>query len=382
VGATLKDVALKAGVSVKTVSNVVNGYVHVTEDMRARVLAALKELNYQPNLSARYLRTKHVGVLAFVIPDLSNAYFSDIGNSIIDAAASQSYTVLIDHSHGERSKELLVVNGLRPHLIDGIILHPIALQAEDLRERTAEIPLVLLGEHFFVDVPYDHISIDNIAAARLATTHLLAMGKRRIAAIGAPEGGLQHIQHSQPSTGVPSSRETALTPSDEVGDGYSKRAGSFETARQRLEGYVQALTEAGLPLDPQLVVFPGPSDETCDRYYHREGGAEAMRQLLTLKEPPDAVFCFNDLMALGAIRALHQAGLRIPDDVAVIGYDDIEEGRYATPSLTTIAPDKKQLGELAVSFLIGRINKTRTALPETVEVPFQLIVRESTQGRK
>lgn len=367
-GATLKDVALKAGVSVKTVSNVVNGYVHVTEDMRARVLSALKELNYQPNLSARYLRTKHMGVLTFVIPDLSNAYFSDIGNAIIDAAAAQSYTVLIDHSHGERSQELLVVNGLRPHLIDGIILHPIALQAEDLRERTAEIPLVLLGEQF-LDVPYDHISIDNIAAARLATNHLLTIGKRRIAAIGAPEGGLQH---QRPSTGVSSSS----------GNGYYQRAGSFEPARQRMEGYVQALKEAELPLDPQLIVFPGPSDETGDRYYHREGGAEAMRKLLTLKEPPDAVFCFNDLMALGVIRALHQAGLHIPEDVAVIGYDDIEEGRYATPSLTTIAPDKKQLGELAVSFLIGRINKTRTVPPETVEVPFRLIVRESTQGRK
>jgi len=357
VGATLKDVALKAGVSVKTVSNVVNGYIHVTEEMRERVHSALKELNYQPNLPARYLRTKHVGVLAFVIPDLSNAYFSDIGNAVIDAAASQSYTVLIDHCHGERSKELLVVNGLRPHLIDGIILHPIALQAEDLRERTAKIPLVLLGEHS-LDVPYDHITIDNIAAARLATAHLLAIGKRRIAAIGAPEGGLQH---SQPSTNV---------------------LGSVETARLRLEGYVQALAEAGMPLDPQLVVYPGPTNETCDLFYKREGGAEAMRQLLKLKEPPDAVFCFNDLMALGVIRTLHQAGLRIPEDVAVIGYDDIEEGRYATPSLTTSAPDKKQLGVLAASFLIGRINETRTGPPETIEVPFQLIVRESTQGRR
>jgi DNA-binding LacI/PurR family transcriptional regulator len=105
-----------------------------------------------------------------------------------------------------------------------------------------------------------------------------------------------------------------------------------------------------------------------------------MRQLLALAAPPDAVFCFNDLLALGAMRALQQAGCRIPDDVAVIGFDDIEEARFATPSLTTIAPDKEQMGELAVSFLLGRIDGTRTNPPEQVEVPFRLIVRESTAG--
>jgi DNA-binding LacI/PurR family transcriptional regulator len=141
---------------------------------------------------------------------------------------------------------------------------------------------------------------------------------------------------------------------------------------RRLRGYTEALEEAGLPVDAELIM-PVAS-------YSRRDGAEAMRQLLALHAPPDAVFCFNDLLALGALRALHEAGRRVPEDVAVTGFDDIEEARFATPSLTTIAPDKEQMGALAVSFLLGRIAGTRTGPPERVEVPFRLIVRESTAG--
>ncbi len=349
--ATLKDVALRAGVSVKTVSNVVNGYIHVKDEMRERVRIALEELNYQPNLSARYLRTGRMGVITLAIPDLSNAYFSDIGNAIIAAATSQSYTVLIDHTDGERDKERLVIDGLRPHLIDGIILSALALKAEDIQARKVQLPLVLLGERFLSDA-YDHVSIDNVAAARLATHHLLELGRRRIAAIGAP----------------------------------NVLMGETETARFRLNGYTEALTQAGMSVDPRFIVSMKPShahDESHtlhEMFYKREGGAEAMHQLLALEQPPDAVFCFNDLMALGAIRTLHKAGYRIPEDIAVVGFDDIEEGHFSTPSLTTIAPDKRMIGERAVSFLLGRINGTRTGQPEQVEVPFQLIVRESTVG--
>jgi len=351
VAATLKDVALRAGVSIKTVSNVVNGYVHVKEEMRERVRVALDELNYQPNLSARYLRTGRMGVITLAIPDLSNAYFSDIGNAVIAAASSQSYTVLIDHTDGERAKERLVIDGLRPHLIDGIILSPLGLEAEDIQVRKVQIPLVLLGERFLSNT-YDHVSIDNVAAARLATNHLLELGRRRIAAIGAPNALI----------------------------------GETETARLRMNGYTEALTQKGLPIDPSLVISMKPTHAVSEphtvrvMFYKREGGAEAMHQLLALEHPPDAVFCFNDLMALGAIHVLHKAGYRVPDDVAVVGFDDIEEGRFSTPPLTTIAPDKKMIGELAVSFLLGRINGTRTVEPEHVEVPFQLVIRESTAG--
>ncbi len=334
--ATLKDVAMRAGVSIRTVSNVVNNYEHVTNEMRQRVQVALEELNYQPNLSARYLRNGHSGVLAFAIPDLSNVYFSDIGKAVIAAAEARGYSVLVDHTHGERAKERLAVNGLRPHLIDGIILSPLSLEPEDLNLRQKGQPVVLLGERF-LDVPYDHVTYDNVTAARLATQHLLSLGRRRIAALGM--------------------QKTLI--------------GETETARFRLRGYIEALTEANIPIDQQLIVRDIP-------LYSRTNGAQGIRQLLTLDTPPDGVFCFNDHMALGAIRALYEAGLRVPDDVAVVGFDDIEDGRFTIPSLTTISPDKEKIGELAVEFLLGRIAGTRTGPPERAEVPCHLVVREST----
>ena len=338
--ATLKDVAQRAGVSIKTVSNVVHGYVHVTDEVRERVRMALKELHYQPNLPARYLRTGRAGVLALAIPDLSNSYFSEVGNAIITAAAAGSYTVLIDCTGGERASESLIIDGLRPHLIDGVILSPLALEPEDLQPRQGRVPLVLLGEHLLdVDVPYDHVANSNVAAARLATEHLLKLGRRRIASIGN-----QATQSIAGGTGV----------------------------LRRLRGYSEALAKVGLPVDAQLIMQV--------EAYNQAEGARAMQRLLALDHPPDAVFCFNDLLAIGAMHTLHKAGCRVPDDIAVIGFDDIEEARFAIPSLTTIAPDKKRIGELTVSFLLGRIDGTRTGPPDRVEVPFRLIIRESTGG--
>jgi DNA-binding LacI/PurR family transcriptional regulator len=339
--ATLKDVAALAGVSIKTVSNVVNDLPLVAPATRARVQAAIDQLGYHPNLSARHLRNSQVGVVALAIPDLSNPYFSDIGNVVIAAARARDYTVLVDHTGGDRAQELLVINGLRPHLIDGLIVSPIQLEAEDLRSARAHVPIVLLGERL-LGSPWDHVAIDNVAAARLATSHLLSLGRRRIAAIGVPKDALG------------------------------------ATSRLRLQGYTQALQEAGHPIDAALLVPAAGLRRSDGAHAHRADGAYGMRRLLALEEPPDAVFCFNDLLALGAMRAIHDAGYRVPDDVAVIGFDDIEEGLYATPSLTTIAPSKEEIGQLAISLLLDRIQGRRTGGPEHVEASFRLVVREST----
>ena len=243
--------------------------------------------------------------------------------------------MLIDQTDGRAESEQLVLDGIRGRLIDGLILSPIALGAADLERRRDTTPLVLLGERVF-DGPADHVAIDNVAAARAATAHLIGLGRRRIAAIG----------------------DQALPTS--------------QTAHLRLRGFREAVSEAGLALRPEWVV-------EVDRY-HRADGAAAMRRLLEAPERPDAVFCFNDLMALGALREAHEHGVRVPEDVAVVGWDDIEEGRYSTPTLTTISPDKQRIASLAVDFLAARLDAGAEP-PHEVTAPFTLAVRESTIGR-
>src|SRR5215218_4162203 len=289
---SLRDVAALAGVSAKTVSNVVNGYVHVTEATRTRVQHAIDELHYRPNLAARQLRQGRSGVIALALPALDLPYFAELARSVITYAEDRGWTVLIDQTDGLVEREQLVLDGFRGQQIDGLIFSPISVGAEDLEQRRDETPLVLLGERVF-DGPADHVAIDNVAAARDATVHLVSLGRRRIAAIGDQ-------RH------VPTGR----------------------TAHLRLAGYRQALTAAGLPYDEELVL---PADD-----YHRSDGARSMGRLLELAEPPDAVLCFADLLALGALRTLLAAGYRVPDDVALVGFDDIEDSRFSTPTLTTV----------------------------------------------
>ena len=333
---SLKHVAARAGVSVKTVSNVVNGYQHVTEVTRARVQQAIEELHYRPNLAARNLRQGRSDVIAVALPELDAPYFGELARSLIKQAEAQGWTVLIDQTDGLVDREQLVLDGIRGRLIDGLIFSPLALGAEELQRRRDTVPLVLLGERVY-DGPADHVSIDNVAAARVATDHLVDLGRRRIAAIGD-----QPLAQSQ-------------------------------TAHLPLRGYREALSAAGVAASPDLVVEVGQ--------YHRADGAAAVRRLLAAPEPPDALFCFNDTLALGALRALHEARVRVPQDVAVVGWDDIEDGRFSTPTLTSISPDKAQIASLAVDFLAARLGDGRSAPPREVTADFTLAVRESTVGR-
>ncbi|MGC4811573.1 LacI family DNA-binding transcriptional regulator [Micromonospora sp. DT228] len=329
----LKDVAERAGVSVKTVSNVVNGYVHVRPDTRARVEEAIAELNYRPNLSARHLRKGRTGVIALAVPELDIPYFAELARYVVTAAAAYGWTVLIDQTGGRREQERVVASGITDHLIDGLIFSPLALTAEDLASLDGT-PMVLLGERV-EHGPADRVVIDNVAAAREITEHLITLGRRRIAAIG------------------------------------SQRTDEGASARLRLAGYRDALLAAGLDYDETLVA-PAPA-------WHRADGAAAMRGLLTSGVRPDAVFCFNDTLALGALRALHEAGLRAPEDVAVVGFDDIEDGRFSIPTLSTVAPDKERIAQLAVELLANRLDGDRTAPTRELSAPYRLELRESTQ---
>lgn len=352
-GVSLKDVAGLAGVSIKTVSNVVNNYQHVTPAMRARVQAAIDELGYVPNLTARHLRKGRTGILALAVPELGNPYFAELAGAVIDAAAEHDYTVLLDHTRGEREQEILVSQGFRGRVIDGLILSPIELEAEDLRSRSHDAPLVLLGEREY-DLPYDHIAIDNVAASRRAVRHLIGLGRTRIAYLGARTDRINF------------------------------------PAQLRLRGWRDELTAAGLTA-PDTLVAPTSG-------WDRGDGAQAMAWLLDSGQRPDAVFAYNDLVAVGAMRVLSERGLRVPWDVAVVGFDDIAEGRFGAVTLTTVSPDKQSIARLAVESVIGGLQGPEkgagTSPEQRPEQPagppdgreliaeFRLVERESTLGRR
>jgi LacI family repressor for deo operon, udp, cdd, tsx, nupC, and nupG len=335
VAVTLRDVAEHAGVSVRTVSNVVNDFAYVSEEMRVKVRAAVEELGYRPNLMARALRQGRSRVIGVGVPELAQPYFSELCGYIVEEAKRRSYTALIEQTGGDPVEERHLMN--RPkatHLLDGLIFNPLGLGEEELLDSTTGTSLLLLGERI-EGGPFDHVTIDNLAAARSATLHLAQLGRRHVAAIG-----------------------DLLTPAG-------------RTAHIRTEGYRQALKAAGLRYRKELVVRTSK--------FSRPEGAAAMEQLLLMRRPPDAVFCYSDVLALGAMRKAFELGIRIPQDVAVVGFDDIEEGRYSTPTLTTIGPDKHAIARFAVEQLLRRLDGN-DGPPVTLTADYQLLVRESTAG--
>jgi DNA-binding LacI/PurR family transcriptional regulator len=333
-GASLKDVAARAGVSVRTVSNVVNNFPLVAPETRARVQQVLDELQYRPNAAARNLRRGRSGLIGMVIPEIASPYFGELAALVVQAAEEQSWTVLVDQTDGDAERERRLLDGIPGQLVDGLIVSPWALSPAELRRRPDGAPLVLLGEQD-ADGLLDHVAVDSVAAATEATRHLISLGRTRIAAIGVQP----HLANG--------------------------------TAHQRLEGYRRALAEAGLPADPEL--------EVPVAALHRTDGAEAMRRLLDDGGRLDAVFCFSDQLALGALRVALQRGRRVPDDLAIVGFDDIEDGRYATPSLTTISPDKAAIARQAVACLADRVaREPHSGRPRRIVVEHRLVIREST----
>lgn len=336
--ATMRDVARLAGVSVKTVSNVVNDFPHVSSSTRTRVLAAISELGYQMNFSARNLSRGRTGMLTLAVPELRLPYFAELTDEVILAAEARGYTVLVEQTGGGHERELSVLRSDRRRMTDGLIFSPLGLGPGDAPALEVGYPLVLLGERaLHGDV--HHVSMANAAGARSVTEHLLARGRRRIALIGSY---------------------------DERGAG----AGSLRT-----QGFLDVLGAEGIEHDPAR------TGEALE--WTRATGADAMRRLLDRGVEMDAVFGLNDVLALGAMRVLYERGLRVPDDVAVAGFDDIEDGRYARPSLTTVQPGRAEIARIAVDLLMDRVSGTPARpMGEEVVVAHRLVVRESTgQGR-
>jgi DNA-binding LacI/PurR family transcriptional regulator len=308
--ATLHDVARLAGVSIKTVSNVIHDHPHVRPATREKVQAAIDELGYTPNLTARNLRSGRTGAIALAVPDLGLAYFAELAAEVIAEAEKVGFVVLVEQTGADRDRELKMLQSSQRKLTDGLIFSPLGMSQEDVGALAVPYPMVLLGERIFGG-PVEHVTMRNVEAAKAATAALIEAGRRRIAVIGAHEGEV------------------------------------IGSAGLRLQGYREALDDAGIAYDPALV-----SHTTL---WHRSNGATSMRALLERDVEFDAVFGLNDTLALGAMRVLQEAGRRIPHDVAVVGWDDLDEAQYSIPSLSTVDPGRQWIARTAVSTLLARI---------------------------
>jgi len=333
-GATIYSVAERAGVSVATVSRMVNGSGYVGQQSRSRIQEAMEALQFEPNGLARSLNTKQSELLGLLLTDIANPFSAQIARGVQDAARGARYIPIIcstDTPEAERD----TVRALRRKRVDGLILTP--MQGERSDENMALLhtlcdkgmAMVCIGRRP-VHPHADEVSTDTNAGARAAVVHLAALGHRRIGFIGG-----------QISRGV---------------------------AMGRLAGYRQGLADAELPADVSLV-REGELDE--------DSGRRETLALLSLPLPPTAVFCVNDRTAFGALAALAERGRRVPEDVSVVGFDDIPLAALIRPALTTVRQPAHELGRLAATFLLGRIAHPETPHQRSV-LPCQLVARQSS----
>lgn len=331
--ATIKDVALKADVSVTTVSHVVNDTRHVSAKVRERVELAIRELGYVPNAMARSLKSNTTSTLGMLIPNSSNPYFAEIVRIVEDRCFGAGYTLVLCNTDDEPRRQSVYLQVLAERRIDGLIVVSTGADEDDslvTQLRGLRIPTVLLDREI-ADPACDLVETAHMQGGLLAVRHLLSLGHKRIACIGGP-------------TGVTSSE-------------------------QRIEGWRMALAETGSAPNADALLWRGG--------FTSQGGYEAMHAILRTEEKPSAVFVCNDLMAIGALRAAHESGVRVPDELSIVGFDDIELSAYTSPPLTTVAQPKERIGALAVDMLLERMGGKRRDARKVVLQP-ELRVRAST----
>jgi DNA-binding LacI/PurR family transcriptional regulator len=329
---TIQDVAKYADVSVATVSHVINNTHYVSPELKQRVLEAVEALNYRPNKLARALNRRDIPLLALIVPDIRNPYWSSFARSFQDVTDQHNYSVIVCSSDGHYDREIRFLRSLSGW-ISGLILHPYNVTQEDVNQIIGDsIPMVILGDFTNSENQpsnWDWVASNNLESAQLAVEHLIDLGHRDIAFIQGPVG----------------------TP----------------TSVRRLRGYQSALELAGIPIKEEWLA---PGD------YTQSGGFTAMKAMLSKADPPTAVFCANDLSALGALEAAKQSGYRVPQDISIVGFDDIDEAALASPPLTTIRLLPRHVGNVAAEALLerlqGRVEPKRTLIEGS------LIIRQST----
>jgi LacI family transcriptional regulator len=327
---TRKEVAERAGVSVAVVSYVVNnGPRPVSPETRAKVEQAIEELGYFPNELARSLSRKQTATIGLITPSLLNPVYAEIADSLERFCTAEGYIVMLCGTGRDPDKERKLAETLRAKQVDGVVIIPSQAPQEILKPlRQAHIPTVIL-EH---DLPDSHcIAIDDRQGGRLATQHLLSLGHRRI--------------------------------------GLIKREHYSALSYLRAVGYREMLEEGSTPFDPALVV-ESPAGQAA--------GYQSMQQLLALPNPPTAVFTHNDVLAMGAMHAIYDAGLSVPGDISVVGYDDTLSASYLNPPLTTVKFPVAKMGRRAGQIILNLAQDEDSLPAQTITLPVELVVRGST----
>ncbi|MCL4425620.1 MAG: LacI family transcriptional regulator [Firmicutes bacterium] len=327
---TIKEVAQRAGVSITTVSRVLNnpGY-SISPATKERVLQAVAELDYRPNALARGLLKKGISAIGLVVPDISNPYYPEVVRGVEDVASRLGYTVILCNTDRDIDKVRRYVRVLLEKRVDGIIFAGGGIEGSDDDFLRPDLKVVLIGRHG-LDLP--SVQVNNVKAAFQATEHLIELGHRRIAAITGPEAST--------------------------------------TSLDRLMGYKKALKEYNLPVDGSLIQKGN---------FRPEAGYQATKNLLSIEERPTAIVTANDQMALGAIRAIREAGLQVPGDISVAGFDDVCVASYFDPPLTTVSVPMYSMGVRSMEMLARLIANEKEKRRVVLET--KLVIRQSTGPR-
>jgi len=325
---TISDVAKLANVSTATVSRVLSNSGNVKKETTEKVLEAIQKLNYQPNVLARQLRKLETKTVLVVVPDITNTFFSKILRGIERVAIENDYEVLLGDTGNDVERERGYLDILRQKKADGMILLTARLESHLLEEIAGEFPVVLACE-YLEGSTIPTVSIDNISSARKATEYLINLGHRRIGFISGPLNVI--------------------------------------LSRDRLKGFRQAMAQHNIPIESFLVQ---------EGDFSFESGYNMMMKFLALDQPPTAVFAANDEMAIGAIKAIKSKGLHVPDDISVVGFDDIKFASIYEPALTTISQPMFEIGKKAMELLIKLINKDQLEKNQYI-LEDQLVIRET-----
>lgn len=327
---TIKDVAGAAGVSTATVSRYLNSSGYVNDTTSMHIQEAIRSTGYMPSLMARGLKTRRTHILLLVVPDICNPFYSRMAQTVQEMALKSGYFILLADSKGDYDKEIATLDIATQMSVEGVLYATINRNSEACRILAEGRYSVVGINAFAADMPFDVVVVHNRGGTNLAVEYLVGMGHRHIAFAGG-------------------------TPESIIAD-------------SRKNGYLHAMRKTGLEVGNHSIIESG---------FSQEDGYEAGRRFAAMKPLPTAICCANDLIALGVIHALNDAGLRVPEDISITGMDDIPYAQISNPRLTTVSNDSVLFARHAFRMLMERINKEEKGLPRRVEIPNELLVRDS-----